>query len=79
MGNKGPEEIMQHEWFSDTDFNKLLQKKFKAPYMPKCQTEEQIRREVKSKPEPHFKKRETKIDPQTKNLIQKYDEKFAKF
>ena len=70
---------MRHEWFTDTDFNKLLKKKFKAPYMPVCKSSEQIRREAKMKPEPHFKSRETKIDPQTKHMIQKYDDQFARF
>lgn len=26
LGNKGPEEIMQHPWFDDLDFNKLIKK-----------------------------------------------------
>lgn len=79
LGNKGPEEIMQHPWFDDLDFNKLIKKQIKAPYVPEVQTEEQIRRDIKNKPEPNFKKRETKLDPATQNLIKRYDDKFAKF
>lgn len=79
LGRTGPEEIMQHQWFDDMDFNRLIAKKIKAPYIPECKPESQIKREVKTKPEPHFKKRETKIDPATMKLIKNHDDKFANF
>lgn len=40
LGNKGPEEIMQHSWFDDMDFNKLIKKQLKAPYVPEVQSED---------------------------------------
>lgn len=40
LGKNGPEEIMKHPWFSDMDFNKLIKKEYKSPYIPECKTEE---------------------------------------
>lgn len=79
LGLNGPEEIMSHEWFDNVDFASILKKKIKSPYQPACKTEKQIINETRAKPEPHFKKRETQIDPGTQKLIQKYEDKFAKF
>lgn len=79
LGVNGPEEIMAHPWFEGFDFPSLLRKEMRAPYKPVCKSESAIVRETKSRPEPHFKKRETMIDPSTKKMIQKHDDKFAKF
>ena len=31
----GADDIKQHKWFADLDFDELLKKKIKAPWMPK--------------------------------------------
>ena len=35
LGNKGGREILQHPWFENIKINEILQKKIKAPFMPK--------------------------------------------
>lgn len=36
LGVNGPEEIMRHPWFDDMNFNKLIKKQIKSPYVPEC-------------------------------------------
>ena len=70
---------MQHPWFDDMDFNKLIKKKLKAPYVPECKSEKDIKADIRVKPEAQIKLRESKVDPLTQKLIKKNEDKFAKF
>ena len=79
LGRTGPQEIMQHPWFKNLDFNKLIKKEIKAPYMPECKTAEEIKADIKNKPEAPAKLRESRVDPKIQSLIKKNEDKFAKF
>lgn len=37
LGHISHKDVMAHPWFKDIDFNKLLNKKLKTPYMPKIE------------------------------------------
>ena len=43
IGYNGSEEIMNHEFFKDIDFDKVIIKQYKPPFIPKLDNEEDLR------------------------------------
>ncbi|KAL4483652.1 hypothetical protein ABPG72_006718 [Tetrahymena utriculariae] len=42
LGSNGAEEIKDHPWFTDVDWDKMLQKKYNAPFVPKLKNETDV-------------------------------------
>lgn len=40
LGNNGPEEVMNHPWFEDIDWNRLKRKQIEPPFTPVYNVEE---------------------------------------
>jgi hypothetical protein len=43
LGYNGPEEVKQHPWFNDIDWEKLYRKEVKPPYKPKLDSPDDLK------------------------------------
>jgi len=74
LGVNGAQEVKEHPWFKDFDFQKLVKKKIPAPYIPQSKISSSDMNTFE-----HLRSNETIIGSSKMDLIDKNKEKFANF